>query len=257
MKILNEEHRSEANPYYSTVGQVGVELPGIKRNFSKIAFKAALKDSIPVFFGYLPVGFVFGLLLLQHGHPWYLAPLMSITSYTGTTQLLAIGMIEANVPLFTLFSTKAIIDLRHLFYSISMVSRFPQPWRNKWYLTHGLTDETYSILTSRPPLPMDDDKYCLYLTLLNHFYWVASSLLGACFGLMVKIDIPALNFVLTALFLVLFVEHWRESKSNFPFYVALVAAAIGMLVFSRQMLLISLVLTTVTLFFKKEKLCII
>ncbi len=217
--------------------------------------KTAFQDSVPVFFGYVPLGIVFGLLLVGHGHPWVLAPLMSTFAYAGTTQLVAIGMIDRNASLLALFSAIAIIDLRHIFYSLSVAERFPVRWRRKWYLTHGLTDETYSILTSRPPLPENDAEYCLFLTLLNHLYWIGGTTLGALFGTLVKVEIPALRFVLTALFLVLTLEQWQASRSRYPFLAALLAGGLALAMCRKQLLLLSLLIATILLLMEREEPC--
>ncbi len=217
--------------------------------------RTAFRDSVPVLFAYVPLGMVFGLLLVSHGHPWVLAPLMSTFAYAGTTQLVAIGLIDRNASLLALFSAIAIIDLRHIFYSLSVARRFPLAWRRKWYLTHGLTDETYSILTSRPPLPVHDAEYCLYLTLLNHLYWIGGTALGALCGVLVKADIPALRFVLTALFLVLGMEQWKARSSNYPFLAALLAGGVAALICRQQMLLLSLLIVTLLLLLERRAPC--
>jgi 4-azaleucine resistance transporter AzlC len=217
--------------------------------------RMAFQDSLPIFLGYLPVAFVFGVLTLQHGFPWYLAPLMSLFQYTGTTQFIAIGLIEMHSSLLLLFSTIVIIDVRNSFYSLSVASRFPKAWPRKWYLTHGLTDETYSILTSRPSLGADDPAYCFYITALNHSYWVGSTLLGVWFGSYVSMTIPALDFVLPSLFLVLLSEQWRAAESNYPFVVALAAGLACMAFAGSKMLLPALAISATALFLRKDSSC--
>ncbi|MDR2727431.1 MAG: AzlC family ABC transporter permease, partial [Deltaproteobacteria bacterium] len=53
--------------------------------------------ALPVVFGYLPVGFAFGVLAVHNGIAPWLAVLMSLIVYAGSSQLIAAGLIGAGV----------------------------------------------------------------------------------------------------------------------------------------------------------------
>ena len=50
-------------------------------------FKAAFQKTIPVMFGYIPLGIAFGFLLTQSGYFWLYAVLMSIIIYSGSNPI--------------------------------------------------------------------------------------------------------------------------------------------------------------------------
>ena len=185
----------------------------------------ALKVSIPVMMGYVIIGFAFGLLFVSFGYDWYLATVMSIFVYAGALQFLAIGMINAKVGFFDLAIAALVVNLRQAFYGLSVLRKFNTSGLFKPYLIFALTDETYALLTSIPEKQeLSAKHYYFYLSILNQSYWVTGTTLGAVAGGIIEFDSEGLEFSLTALFIVLAIEQFKNIKSYFPFLIGIVSA---------------------------------
>ncbi len=195
--------------------------------------------------GYGVLGFAFGLLLVSFEYDWYLAPLMSIFIYAGALQFVAIGF----------FNAKVGINIRQSFYGLSLLKRFKQTSPFKNYLIFGLTDETYALLTT-----IKDDKslskkhYYVFLTALNQSYWFIGSTLGALIGSQLSFNTKGLEFSLTALFVVLCIEQYKNLQNIFPFIIGAFASIASIaLVPSDKMLITSICISLVLLFTFKQK----
>lgn len=186
-------------------------------NSSKNFFLLALKTSLPVFFGYLAIGIAFGLMLTTAGYPWWLAPIMSVTIYAGAGQYIAVGLFAAGTPLTMILITEALVNVRHIVYGLSLISKFKECGNWRYYMIFGLTDETYSLLTTTDA-PEDAHKGKFYFTIaiLNHSYWILGSVLGAVAGSLIPFDFAGVDFALTALFVVLLIDQIEKSGDFFP-----------------------------------------
>ncbi len=198
----------------------------------KKTLRAAFLDSLPVMAGYLVLGFGFGVLLQKNGYPFYLAPLMSLTIYAGSLQYAAVDLLTSGASYLTSALIALTVNARHLFYGLSMLEKYRDTGRAKPYLIFSLTDETYS-LVSRSTLPegIDRKRYYLLLSLLNQLYWIAGSTLGALFGTLVQFNSQGIDFAMTALFVVIFVDQWLSAKQHLPALIGLGVSALCLLLF--------------------------
>jgi 4-azaleucine resistance transporter AzlC len=181
-------------------------------------FSAALKYSVPVFLGYITIGIAFGLLLVDAGYPWWLAPVMSIVMYAGAGQYIAIGLFAAGASLWEAALVQLVVNARHIAYGLSMLKRFRKAGPFRFYLVYALTDETFALLSSMhsfesgPPSERgaEDDggrsRFMFCVALLNQLYWVSGSVAGALAGSLIPFDTSGIGFALTALFVVLMVD---------------------------------------------------
>ena len=202
---------------------------------------SVLALTAPVAMGYIPLGMVFGFLFVQAGAHWSLAIVSSLLVYAGAAQYMMIPMIAAGLPVGAIALATLIVNLRHVFYGLSLLSRFPQNGWLRWYMAFALTDETYSVLTALPK--STSEKQMASLALLNHSWWVLGSALGAIIGAQAQLALAGLDFVLAALFAVLTVEQWRSRKSSAPLWVALAAYALAYPLTGKHALVISIVLS--------------
>gem|GEM_PF-77676 len=185
------------------------------------SLNSPLNLSIPVAMGYVPLGAVFGFLLTQAGAAWWLAPLSSLLVFAGAAQFMVIPMLAAGAPLSSVALATAVINLRHVFYGLSLLDKLPA---NKWhraYLIWTLTDENYSVLTTLPP--NTPDRHRVMITLLNHSWWILGALIGALLGAQVSHSLSGIEFSLAALFAVLAVEQWRATQQYLPIVTAVIA----------------------------------
>lgn len=186
---------------------------------------SALALTAPVAMGYIPLGTVFGFLFVQAGGAWWLAVCSSILVFAGAAQYMMIPMLSAGISVGAITMATLIVNLRHVFYGLSLLDKLPRSKWQRWYLVFALTDETYSVITTMQGSA--DHKKMVTVALLNHAWWVLGTLLGAVIGAQAKITLAGLDFALVALFCVLAVEQWRSRKSAAPLWVALLAYAIA------------------------------
>lgn len=215
---------------------------------------AAVKNSIPVMMGYVIIGFAFGLLFVSFDYDWYLATVMSIFVYAGALQFLAIGMINAKVGLFDLAIASLVVNLRQSFYGLSVLRKFKSSGLFKPYLIFALTDETFALLTSIPEKQgLSAKHYYFYLSLLNQCYWVAGTTIGAIAGGIFSFNTEGLEFSLTALFIVLAVEQYKNFKSYLPFVIGTVSAITAYSLLPVDRMLISAIGFSMLLMFMLKK----
>ena len=212
-------------------------------------FITSLKTTIPVFLGYIPLGMAFGLLLDQAGYPWVYALIMSIFIYAGAGQFVAVALLAAGAGLTEFAVATLLLNLRHSFYGLSLLTKFSDVGKVKPYLIFALTDETYALLTTTEvPKGGSKARFYFYITALDHLYWITGSVLGAVLGSMLTVNLEGLDFVLAALFVVLTIEQYFHSKTRLPFQVALGTGTLSLVLFSPDnMLLLSIILGTLAL----------
>jgi 4-azaleucine resistance transporter AzlC len=179
----------------------------------------ALKYSVPVLLGYMAIGVAFGLLLVDAGYPWWLAPVMSVIMYAGAGQYIAVGLFAAGTSLWEAVLVQLVVNARHMAYGLSLLKRFKNAGPYRYYLIYALTDETFALLSS---LPEDGEgeksftgaegsgknrgRFMFYVALLDQSYWVAGSAIGAAAGTLIPFNFEGIGFALTALFVVLMIE---------------------------------------------------
>lgn len=195
----------------------------------------------PVAMGYLPLGAVFGFLFVQAGAAWWQAILASVVVYAGAAQYMMIPMVVAGVSLGTIAVATLVINLRHVFYGLSLLHRMPRGRVQRLYTIFALTDETYSLLTTLPETC--DARQRTRIALLNQLWWVLGSTAGALAGVGAQSAVAGLDFALIALFAVLGVEQWRSSRRAAPLYVAALAYLAAFLVAEEHALLIAMALS--------------
>jgi len=163
------------------------------------------QTSLPLAFGYIPLGMAFGVLLVGLGYDWWWAPLMGLVIYAGSAQFLAVSLLAAGAGPFEAFVATLLLNLRHVFYGLTMLDRYRALGRGGTYAIFALTDETFALLASAPAQPQDR-KWVLSISAMNQGWWVIGCTLGALVGRSLPFSTLGLAFSLTALFAVLLVE---------------------------------------------------
>lgn len=226
---------------------------GVKRQekgkVDKDLFVSALKTTIPVFLGYIPLGMAFGFLLDGAGYHWIYAFIMSLLVYAGSGQFLAVALLAAGAGLTEFVIATLLLNLRHSFYGLSLLEKFSDIGKVKPYLIFALTDETYALLTTTEVPPEGSkSRFYFYIAALDHLYWITGSVFGAVLGSLLNLNLEGMAFVLTALFVVLTIEQYFNSSVCFPFVAAVGAGALSLMLFSPDnMLLMSIILGTLIL----------
>lgn len=175
------------------------------------AFKAAFPHTLPVMAGYIFLGIGFGILLASKGYAFWWATVMSIFVYAGSMQYAAIELFSAGVGYAYTAIMTVIIQIRHLFYGLSLLGKYKNVGKVRPLLIHELTDETYSLVCScEPPEGVDAGLFYLFISMLDHIYWIIGCTVGALLGSLVSFNTEGIDFVMTALFIVIFVNQWIE-----------------------------------------------
>ena len=173
--------------------------------------KVALRTTIPVFLGYISCGAAFGLITINAGYPWWLAPAMGILMFAGAGQFFAIPLFAAGTPIPLILATELLLNIRHIVYGLPLINQFKECRRSKPYLIFALTDETFSILTTtNVPPGVKPEEYYFTVSILDQAYWVGGSLIGAVAGAMIHFDFTGVDFALTALFAVLSIDQMQQ-----------------------------------------------
>lgn len=219
-------------------------------------FKPALAATLPVMAGYLILGFGFGIIIKANGYSTVLAAAMSIFIYAGSMQYVAIGLMTGGASLITTALTTLMVNIRHLFYGVSMLEKYQNTGKAKPYLIFALTDETYSLVCGELPglAPEDRTNYELLVSLLNHLYWIVGSIAGAVAGSLIRFNSQGIDFALTALFLTVFTDQWLTAKKHGPALIGLGASVASLLIFGKDNFLIpAMLIIALTLCLYKEE----
>jgi 4-azaleucine resistance transporter AzlC len=205
---------------------------------------STLALSIPVAMGYVPLGAVFGFLLVQAGAAWWIPVLASLLVFAGAAQFMVIPMLVAGIPLGAIVLATFIVNLRHIFYGLSLLDRLPHNWIARCYLIWVLTDENYSVLTTLPE--GTSARQMVKVAMLNHGWWVLGTLLGAAIGAQAQTDLKGIDFSLAALFAVLTVEQWRSTRKPTPIVLAVASYVLMQLIWPTQALAASICICALT-----------
>lgn len=186
-----------------------------KQNSIKKAFKAAFPYTIPIFAGFWFLGMTYGIYMNVSGFSFLYPMLMSITIFAGSMEFITVDLLLGSFNPVQAFLMTLMINARHLFYGISMLDKFRGIGLKKLYLIFGMCDESFSInYTAKIPPDVDRGWFMFFVTLLNHFYWFSGSTLGGIFGSLIHFNTEGLDFVMTAMFTVIFLEQWLKDRQH-------------------------------------------
>ena len=206
---------------------------------NKALFKTFFLDTVPVLAGYLFLGAGFGILLSEAGYGPLWAVVMSVFVYAGSGQYLLVSLLVSGASLLSTAMATLLVNARHLFYGISLVDTYKHTGKKKPYMIFALTDETYSLVTqAKLPEGIDQGSYCFWVSLLNHCYWITGCTLGNVAGQLLPLDFTGISFVLTALFVTMFVEQWLTHKDHSPALIGVTCTAVCLMIFGSEFFLI-------------------
>ncbi|MBP1755777.1 MAG: azlC [Firmicutes bacterium] len=202
-------------------------------NNKTAALKAAFPHTIPVMTGYLVLGAAYGILMNSKGFSLLWIMIASVFVYAGSMQFVSVALLAAGFDPLGAFLMTIAVNARHLFYGISMLKQYRGTGRMKPYLIFSLTDESFSILCSaKAPEGVPEKWFYLFISLLNHIYWITGSILGGVLGSLISINTKGIDFVLTALFVVILVNQWQSTTNHLPVIIGIVSAILCRLIFS-------------------------
>lgn len=198
----------------------------------KSAFKCAFPYTIPIFAGFWFLGMTYGIYMNVSGFSFWYPMLMSMTIFAGSMEFVTVSMLLGAFNPLQAFAMTLMINARHLFYGVSMLDKFKNTGRKKPYLIFGMCDESFSInFAADIPQGIDKGWFMFFVTLLNQIYWVSGSTLGGVLGSVIHFNTKGLDFVMTAMFVVIFMEQWMKEEKHTSALFGLGVSLLCLLIF--------------------------
>lgn len=225
-------------------GQIKLKENTKQKGYILAALRAAFPKTIPIFAGFWFLGISYGILMKVNGFSFLYPMLMAVTIFGGSLEFVAVTMLMGSfAPLQTLLMT-LMIQARHLFYGISMLEKYRGTGWKKIYLIFGMCDESFSInYSANIPKDIDRGWFMFFVTLLNQLYWVSGATIGGILGSFISFNTEGLDFVMTAMFVVIFLEQWLKEKKHYTALIGVFASVICLTVFGADSFLIPTMLT--------------
>lgn len=207
-------------------------------NIQKRDVTAAFRTSLPIMVTFLVLGAGYGILMQEHGYGPLWSLLSGILIFSGTVQFVSVTMLSGGSVLMAAV-TALMVAARHVFFSISMIGRYRNEGKRKWYLYYALCDETYAMLSRDDgPEGVNVGAYRLLVTLFDQVSWVVGSFLGGWLGSLLSFNSTGIDFAMTALFTTVYIQQWLDSKCHIPAVLGLAATFACRLLFGRDLFLI-------------------
>lgn len=220
------------------------------------AFKAALPYTLPICIGFIVLGMSYGFLMRSKGFPLIYPMLMSLFIFAGSMEFVTVNLLLSDFNPLHVFFLTLMVNARHIFYGISMLDKYKNCGWKKPYLIFAMCDETFTVNCAvTPPEDVDKGWFMFFVTLLNQIYWVSGATLGALLGYIIHFDASGIEFVMTALFVVMFINQWEETKEHTPALMGLGCSLLCLLVFgSSNFIIPAMILIVLCLSIGKGKL---
>lgn len=221
---------------------------------SKETWKLAFVKSLPIMCSYFFLGAAYGIMMEETGFPWYVALLLSMTVYTGAFQFVLITFLSTGASLLTIAITALLMNSRQSFYSLTFLNDFKRMGKRKLYMIHSLTDETYAVNCTLE-LPRKEKEDTMFgVALLSHCYWMAATVAGAVLGQLIPFELEGIDFCMTALFVIIFMDQWKKASSHIPALAGLTCGIVCLLIFGQSSFILpALLLVSGILFFAGRK----
>ena len=202
---------------------------------NKKVFKKALTACIPVISSFIVIGIGFGVVVQSRGYGALWAGAMSVFIYAGSMQFVALELMASGAGLLTAALTTVMVNLRHLFYGLSMIDQYKNMGKARPYLIFALCDETYSLVCNPPELePGEKKAFYLLVSVMNQASWVLGSILGGVLGAALPFSTEGIDFALTALFVSVVAEQWLSTKEHTPALLGLGLSLLCLLLFGPE-----------------------
>ena len=212
------------------------------------AFKAALPYTIPIFAGFWFLALAYGILMNVNGFSFVYPMLMSLLIFGGSLEFIVVTMLMSPFAPVAALTITLLVQARHLFYGITMLDRFKGMGWKKPYLIFGMCDETFSInYTADIPEDVDRGWFMFFVTLLNHFYWVSGATVGGLVGSLLKFNTEGLDFVMTAMFVTIFMNQWMKEKEKYTGLIGIGATLVCLIIFGADSFMVPAMFTILLL----------
>lgn len=210
------------------------------------ALKCAFPHTIPIFAGFWFLGLTYGIYMNVSGFSFLYPMFMSLLIFAGSAEFVAVNMLLGSFNPLQALAMTIMINARHLFYGISMLDKYRGAGWKKFYLIFGMCDESFSInYTADIPEDVDKGWFMFFVTFLNHMYWFTGAALGGIFGSLIHFNTEGLDFVMTAMFVVIFMEQWRKDRKHANALLGIVLSFVCLVLFGANNFIIPAMLSIV------------
>lgn len=206
-----------------------------KKHTILLALKTAFPHTIPIFAGFWFLGLTYGIYAHSLGFSFLYPSIMSMTIFAGSMEFVATDLLTQAFNPISTFMMTLMINARHLFYGISMLDKYKNIGIKKLFLIFGMCDESFSInYTANIKEGVDKGWFMFFVTLLNYLYWVSGAVMGGLLGDVIQFDTKGIEFVMTAMFVVIFVEQYIKEKNKLPAVIGIISSVICRVIFGRD-----------------------
>ena len=214
----------------------------------KDVLKEALIKASPIITSYMFLSIAYGILMEEIGAPWYFSMLTSFIVYTGAFQYVLITFIAACTPLITVITTALFMNSRQVFYSLTYLEEFKKTGKRLPLMIHLLTDETYAVYSTIDKDDPNRKDLLLWVGIFSWLSWVFGTVIGALAGTLLPFTLEGIDFCMTALFVIIFVDQWEKAEKHFAALSGFVISGICLAIFgASKFMLPSLLITSVVL----------
>jgi 4-azaleucine resistance transporter AzlC len=200
--------------------------------------KTAFIKSIPIMCSYLFVSMAYGILMEESGFHWYLSLLVSLTVYTGAFQFVLTTLLSAGASWLTIAGIAFFMNSRQTFYSLTFLDEFDKMGKRKLYMIHTMTDETYAVNNTLEKNDENSREIMFYVALFSRCYWMAGAVIGGILGQLIPFSMDGIDFCMTALFVIIFIDQWEQAKTHIPALAGLLIGVLCLILFGENRMML-------------------
>ena len=221
-----------------------MKISNIKREresvkLRKEILKNAFIKSIPIMFSYLFVSMAYGIMMAEAGFKWYYSLFISMTVYTGAFQFLLITFLNSGASILTIALMAFLMNSRQVFYSLTFVDEFREMGKKMLYMIHTMTDETYAVNLTLDSKGKEKEDTMFLIALLSRCYWMIGAVTGGILGQVIPFDLKGIDFCMTALFIIIFIDQWEKADNHLPALAGLAVALICLITIGERNFILS------------------
>ena len=219
--------------------------------------KKVFPITIPILISFLFIGLSFGIYTSSFGYDFWMPPLTSVVIFSGSIQFVVVEAMHSGMDIMSYILVVVMMNIRHFFYALTCLGKFKDMSRKKkTYAYYALCDEAYSmIMGTKVPSDMKKEDFYLSILILLQSYWFIGTILGGILGNFINFEIQGIDFILTALFLVIFLSQWKQVEDHFPALLGLGGSILAMIIFGENFILPAMIIILLVLYlaYRRER----
>lgn len=219
--------------------------------------KKVFPMTIPILISFLFIGLSFGIYTSSFGYDFWMPPLMSVIIYSGSIQFVVAEAMHSGMDIMSFVLIVIMMNIRHFFYALTCLGKFKNlSSKKEVYAYYSICDEAYSlIMGTETPRDMKKEDFYLSLLILLQVYWVFSTVLGGILGSFINFEIKGIDFILTALFLVIFLSQWHQVEDHFPAILGVLGSVFSLMIFGENFILPAMIIILIVLYvaYRRER----